>query len=209
MNADDTRIMRKTTGNKSRTTAEVKEKRAPVTAQPLKAKAAPPAKETKAKEPKAVAKPARTEPTPPPAPARRKRSEDENGTGTRAKSGRGARSKSFGFDDELMADYVMDDDLGGEELDEELTLEPLELPLELLDPELVEVPRPAATPKPKPKPVTGKRQQVCANCRNTFAWLSVDQLCFNCLKKKLAQKKREDETYPGFTGEAEEEEETS
>jgi hypothetical protein len=145
------------------------------------------------------------EPTPP----RRKRSADKSPAPPRAKSGRGSRAKSFGFDDDLMQDYVMDEEPAGEELEDEIAMEPIELPLELLDPELVEVPRPSSPPKPKPKPVSNRRQQVCANCRNTFAWLSVEQLCFNCLKKKLSQRKREDETYPGFTGEAEEEEESS
>ncbi len=94
-----------------------------------------------------------------------------------------------------------------EALDDELAMDPMEMPLELLDPDLVEVPRPTAAPKPKP--VTSRRLQTCAGCGNRFPWLSVEQLCFNCLKRKLAQRKREDETYPGFTGEVEEEEETS
>jgi hypothetical protein len=88
---------------------------------------------------------------------------------------------------------------------EDIVLDPDGLPLPLLDPELVEVPRPV-TPKPKPKITrSDRRPQVCAGCGGTFTWLSVENLCFSCLKRKLAQRKREDESYTGFTPEPEEE----
>ncbi len=118
-----------------------------------------------------------------------------------------ARAKPFDPTEEFLDDDlpIEDDDALGEEIE----LDPLEIPLELLDPELVEVPRPTS-PKPKPKPVkTERRPQVCAGCGNPYTWLSVEQLCFSCLKKKLAQRKREDESYGGFSGEVEEEEDNS
>jgi hypothetical protein len=105
----------------------------------------------------------------------------------------------------------LEDDLSLEEDDlvipGDIELDPAGLPLELLDPELVDVPRPT-TPKPKPKITKSERRpQVCAGCGGTFTWLSVDNLCFSCLKRKLAQRKRDDESYTGFTPEPEEEDE--
>jgi len=143
--------------------------------------------------------------------ARRKpREPHDHDPQAKPKGTRSRAPKIPGFDDELMQDYVMDEEPEEEEIQDEMALDPLELPLELLDPELVEVPRPSATPKPKQKVATAnRRQQACANCGNTFNWLSVEQLCFNCLKKKLSQRKREDESYSGFTPEAEEEEDFS
>jgi hypothetical protein len=207
---DDLKTMKKTTTDKSKTTAEEKVKRRPTAERPPKAKAAPPAREKEIETPKAAAPAPLPEAPPPETPAPRRKKSDGTGTAApRGKSARGTRSKSFGFDDALMKDFVMDDEESPAEIDEELSMDPMELPLELLDPELVEVPRPASAPKPKPKPVAGKRQLTCANCGNQYTWLSVDQLCFNCLKKKLSQKKRDDESYPGFTGEAEEEDDAS
>lgn len=208
--ADDTKAMKRTISHQSKIAAEVKEKRKPATKEPSNVRASAPPKETKPRVPKLASPPAPPKTSPEPLPLHPKQVEEDVTNGTRAKSVRGPRSnKTFRFDDDLMQDYVMDDDVGRAGLDEELTIEPLELPLELLDPELVDVPRPVSPPKPKPKPVAGKRQQKCANCGTMYAWLSVEQLCFVCLKKKLAQRKREDETYPGFTGEPEEEEEAS
>jgi hypothetical protein len=93
---------------------------------------------------------------------------------------------------------------------EDLPIEALDIPLELWDPELLDVTRPPPAPKPpKPKPPKAdKRQQQCQNCGATFTWLSVDGLCFNCLKRKVAQKRREDETFSGFTHEAEDDDES-
>jgi hypothetical protein len=118
-----------------------------------------------------------------------------------------SRSRTKMFEetgDEFIEDEltVPDDDVL---VPDDIELDPLEIPLELLDPELVDVPRPSLPPKPKPKPKTERRMQVCASCAGQFNWLSVEQLCFNCLKKKLAQRKREDESYGGFAPEAEEE----
>jgi hypothetical protein len=94
----------------------------------------------------------------------------------------------------------------------DLPIEDLDIPLELWDPELLDVTRPAPAPAPKPPkpkpPKADKRQQRCQNCGATFTWLSVDGLCFNCLKKKVAQKRREDETFSGFTHEAEDDDES-
>jgi len=202
MKADNQRTMKRATANKAKPTAEETKKRTAAMAEP-RPKASAVAKTSKPKATYGVpdAPPLTAAPQVPA--SRYKRFESLNGAAPRPKSTRGSKSKSFGFADELMQDYVMDD----EPAREELSREPLELPLELLDPELVEVPRP--TPKPKPKPVTSKRQQACQACGNTFPWLSVEQLCFTCLKRRLAQRKREDETYPGFTGEVEEEEDVS
>jgi hypothetical protein len=124
---------------------------------------------------------------------------------------RGGRSKSF----EPIIEEFLDDDVPGADDDaaipEDLELDPLEIPLELLDPELVDVPRPSVPPKPKPKlPRSERRPQNCAGCGGQYTWLSVDGLCFSCLKKKLAARKRDDEVYGGgFAAEAAEEEDDS
>ena len=93
---------------------------------------------------------------------------------------------------------------------EDLPIEGLDIPLELWDPELLDVNRPPPAPKPpKPKPAKAdKRQQQCQNCGATFTWLSVDGLCFTCLKRRVAQRRREDESYSGFTAEAEDDDES-
>lgn len=108
----------------------------------------------------------------------------------------------FLADDLPTADEIEEDDVViPEDLSE---LDPLDLPLALLDPDLLEVPRPVGPPRPKPKPRVERQPKQCASCKGMFAWLSVDRICFNCLKKKLAAKKREDEAYGGFTPEPEE-----
>ena len=216
---DTTRMKR--TNDKPKATIKEKPVKAaePVkTKEKLKAQAAPPEvsapREPKVKAPKAVKATTAKVELPPPelteelSPPRRRGREAGEG-GARTKGTRSRAAKIPGFDDELMQDYVMDEEAEDEEAPDEMALDPLELPLELLDPELVEVPRPAA-PKHKQKVSTAnRRQQACANCGNKFTWLSVEQLCFNCLKRKLAQRKREDESYSGFTPEAEEEEDVS
>jgi len=123
------------------------------------------------------------------------------------KATRGPKPKPLDSIDEFIADdlpavedEVEEDAVIPENLEE---LDPLDLPLALLDPDLVEVPRPAGPIRPKPKPRAERQPKQCASCGQMFNWLSVDQLCFNCLKKKLAAKKREDESYGGFTPEAE------
>ena len=89
---------------------------------------------------------------------------------------------------------------------EDIELDPLEIPLELLDPDLVDVPRPQTPPRPKPKPARSERRmQQCAACGGMFQWVSVERLCFSCLKRKLSQRKREDESYSGYPSEPEEE----
>jgi hypothetical protein len=125
----------------------------------------------------------------------------------REKPGRGSKLKSLDSIDEFIADdlpatedEVEEDAVIPENLEE---LDPLDLPLALLDPDLVEVPRPVGPTRPKPKPRVERQPKPCASCGQMFTWLSVDQLCFNCLKKKLAAKKREDESYGGYTPEAE------
>ncbi len=207
---------------KRKETAKAKE---PVAAKEIKVKTvaavptpvpAPPlaVKETKAKTPKAATKATAPKVILPPKAIEeeitsRRKSPDHDAP-PKPKGSRARAAKIPGFDDELMQDYVMDEESEEEEIQDEMALDPLELPLELLDPELVEVPRPAAPPKAKQKVATAhRRQQPCANCGNMYTWLSVDQLCFNCLKKRLAQRKREDESYSGFTPEAEEEEDFS
>ena len=93
-----------------------------------------------------------------------------------------------------------------DELD--IELDPMEIPLALLDPELVDVPRPTPPPKPKPKlPKAERRTQNCAGCGQQYQWLSVEGLCFSCLKKKLAQRKRDDDGFTSYTHEPEEEDE--
>jgi hypothetical protein len=148
---------------------------------------------------------------------RRKLSEaGEAGAGekTREKppSTRAPKVKNFEPDDE----FIDEDPLAIDEEEDILIppdaieLDPLEIPLELLDPELVEVPRPTIPNKPKPRPVKSERKpQKCAQCGGMFPWLSVDGLCFNCLKKKLAARKREDESYSsGFGGSSESEDDS-
>jgi hypothetical protein len=78
-------------------------------------------------------------------------------------------------------------------------LDPLEDPV-VLDPELEEEtlpkPKPAATTAP-PKPKSGKlapRSKTCKECGREVTWTSTDELCFNCLKRNIAQK-RNDETF--------------
>ncbi|MDD5089150.1 MAG: hypothetical protein PHI18_10195, partial [bacterium] len=101
-----------------------------------------------------------------------------------------------------VADFIEEDTLEPIE-DEELVADDLELghleiPIELLDPDLVEIPKPAL-PKPKPKPVTSeRRERACASCGGMFFWLSVEGFCFSCLKKRLAQRRRDDETAPTY-----------
>jgi hypothetical protein len=143
---------------------------------------------------------------------------------------RGGRRKKGGngsaFEDAL-ADNVLDPVVHEEEptfepkdeyLDalepEDLTLEPddiiapddlalvdLEIPIDFLDPDLIDIAapiKPAAPKPPKPKPPKADRRQVpCSGCGQTVGWLSVEGLCFNCLKKKIAAKRRDDETYSG------------
>lgn len=112
---------------------------------------------------------------------------------------------------DLVEEYIEDDLVLEEDalvVPDDIELDPLAIPLTLLDPELVDVPRPAQ-PKPKPKILkTERRAQACAGCGATFIWLSVDGLCFSCLKRRLSQRKREDETFTGFTPEAEEDDES-
>jgi len=112
---------------------------------------------------------------------------------------------------DLVEEYI-EDDLVLEEDERvvpgDIELDPMGIPLTLLDPELVDVPRPTP-PKPKPKiSRTGGRAQACAGCGGTFVWLSVNGLCFSCLKRRLSQRKREDEGFSGFTPEAEEDDES-
>ena len=230
MKSNDTKKMKHTTPDKPKAPIKEKEKRVKAS-EPVKAKelpkakpaspiaVAPVVKEPKVKAPKAAAKAITPKlELPPPdfdeelAPPRRKTREprEPGESSGRAKGTRSRAAKIPGFDDELMQDYVMDEEAEEEESPDEMALDPLELPLELLDPELVEIPHPSSPPKPKQKIATAnRRQQACSHCGNMFTWLSVEQLCFNCLKKKLAQRKREDESYSGFTPEAEEEEDFS
>jgi hypothetical protein len=116
-----------------------------------------------------------------------------------------------GVEADLVEEYI-EDDLALEEdaliVPDDIELDPIGIPLTLLDPELVDVPRPTP-PKPKPKVTkTERRTHTCAGCGGTFIWLSVDGLCFSCLKRKLSQRKREDEGFSGFTPEAEEDDES-
>jgi hypothetical protein len=124
----------------------------------------------------------------------------------RGRGGRGGRTpRAFDADNDFLE--ALDDDLPLDDEDElnpdAIDIDPLDVPLELLDPELVEVPRPALPPKPKPKPPRSeRRQQKCDGCGQLYGWLSVEKLCFNCLKKKLSQRKSPDENYSsgGFSG---------
>jgi len=125
----------------------------------------------------------------------------------RARSGRPPKAKPLDPIEEFLAEDIP----APEEIEEDAVipedlaeLDPLDIPLVLLDPELVEVPRPVGPTRPKPKPRVERHPKQCASCGQMFTWLSVDQLCFNCLKRKLAAKKREDEAYGGYTETSEE-----
>jgi hypothetical protein len=122
-----------------------------------------------------------------------------------------APSNEAGVEADLVEEYI-EDDLALEEdaliVPDDIELDPIGIPLTLLDPELVDVPRPTP-PKPKPKITrTERRPHTCAGCGGTFIWLSVDGLCFSCLKRKLSQRKREDEGFTTFTPEAEDDDES-
>jgi len=112
---------------------------------------------------------------------------------------------------DLVEEYIEDDLVLEEDalvVPDDIELDPIGIPLTLLDPELVEVPRPTP-PKPKPKISRAERRaHTCAGCGGTFIWLSVDGLCFSCLKRRLSQRKREDEGFTAFTPEAEEDDES-
>jgi len=111
-----------------------------------------------------------------------------------------------------VADFIEEDTLETIE-DEEIVADDLELgsldiPIELLDPDLVDIPKPAP-PKPKPKPpASERRERTCASCGGMFFWLSVEGLCFSCLKRRLAQRRRDDETAPTYEAPSEEEDES-
>ncbi len=69
----------------------------------------------------------------------------------------------------------------------------------ILDPELAgPPPAPPAQLPPRPKRLA-PRMQVCADCGQQFGWLSIEKVCFNCLKKRVAQRKK-DEDYSGYGG---------
>lgn len=112
---------------------------------------------------------------------------------------------------DLVEEYIEDDLVLEEDalvVPDNIELDPIGIPLTLLDPELVEVPRPTP-PKPKPKISRAERRaHTCTGCGGTFIWLSVDGLCFSCLKRRLSQRKREDEGFTAFTPEAEEDDES-
>jgi hypothetical protein len=116
-----------------------------------------------------------------------------------------------GVEADLVEEYIEDDLVLEEDalvVPDDIELDPIGIPLTLLDPELVDVPRPTP-PKPKPKISRAERRaHTCAGCGGTFIWLSVDGLCFSCLKRKLSQRKREDEGFTAFTPEAEDDDES-
>jgi hypothetical protein len=90
------------------------------------------------------------------------------------------------------------------------SVEGLDYPPALLDADLAELPRPPAAPRPRSKlQRVERRPQQCAGCGGTFAWVSVEQLCFSCLKRKLSQRKREDETYTGYQSDVEDDEDNT
>ncbi|MBI5060255.1 hypothetical protein HZB60_10810 [candidate division KSB1 bacterium] len=121
-------------------------------------------------------------------------------------SSRGSRApRAFDADSDFLEE--LEDDLPVDDEDvispDAIDIDPLDVPLELLDPELVEVPRAALPPRPKPKAPRGERRLLkCEGCGQMFGWLSVEKYCFNCLKRKLAQRKSPDENYTpgGFSG---------
>jgi hypothetical protein len=114
-----------------------------------------------------------------------------NGTGKK-KGGRGKK-----FAEKSLTEEYLEDGLEApedEDLDPELVdLDPLDAPV-VLDPELDDealLRQRQAAPKPKK---LAPRTQVCRNCGKDVTWTSTDRLCFNCLKRNIAQK-RNDETY--------------
>ncbi|MBL0061476.1 MAG: hypothetical protein IPP40_08345 [bacterium] len=69
----------------------------------------------------------------------------------------------------------------------------------ILDPELAgPPPAPVSQLPPRPKRLA-PRMQTCADCRQQYGWLSIEKVCFNCLKKRVAQRKK-DEDYSGYGG---------
>lgn len=56
----------------------------------------------------------------------------------------------------------------------------------------------AAPLPPRPKRLA-PRMQVCVDCGQQYGWLSIEKVCFNCLKKRVAQRKK-DEDYSGYGG---------
>ncbi|MBU0507829.1 hypothetical protein KKH27_03185 [bacterium] len=100
-------------------------------------------------------------------------------------------------------DLVLEDE--EEIVSGEIELDPMGIPIELLDPDLAEVPK----PKLKPKPVKVERcERPCAGCGGKYTWLSVDGYCFSCLKRRLAQRKRDDESVTTYEPEADDDSES-
>lgn len=123
------------------------------------------------------------------------------------KTGR-PRSKTF-VPHDLLDDHIVSDD-EEDVIAEPDELDPLGIPIELLAPELREAAKSAALAKPKPKqPKAERRLSQCTYCGGTFNWLSVEKLCFACVKKKLAQRKRDDESYSGFSEPADDDDDHS
>ncbi|MBK6766622.1 MAG: hypothetical protein IPG71_10000 [bacterium] len=71
----------------------------------------------------------------------------------------------------------------------------------ILDPDLPGPPPApsAAVPLPPRPKRLAPRMQVCVDCRQPYGWLSIEKVCFNCLKKRVAQRKK-DEDYSGYGG---------
>jgi len=130
---------------------------------------------------------------------RAKSIEAEDGLPSKGSAARKKRTAPKSLTEEFLEEdsaIELDDDLDPDLVD----LDPLDA-LVVLDPELEDDPslKPKAPPAIKPK--VGKlapRLQTCNHCGKSFPWLSADKLCFNCLKKKIAQK-RSDETYGGLS----------
>jgi hypothetical protein len=75
-------------------------------------------------------------------------------------------------------------------------LDPLDGPV-VIDPELKSESVAKSNSPDAPTAKSGKlmpRQQTCSNCSESFAWISTDGFCFNCLKQRIAVK-RNDETF--------------
>lgn len=126
--------------------------------------------------------------------------EDENSTQAKKRKRDAARKPVRGKKRSPTEEFLVEDMEGEEEIEEADDLiddlDPVSGTL-ILDPDLIGPPAPAPLP-PRPKRLP-PRQQTCVDCGQQFGWLSIERVCFNCLKRRVAARKR-DEDYSGYGG---------